>query len=180
MRRTIPSVQSSHSISVSISQMTYICTSCRHQALRQRISQLQPIRNASSGLPQTERLRRRIWGSDNPPGLRDPYGAPGFFERRRKQAQKERGERPPEPESTILRPEAAPSEPANLEPRSAPIDRHEHAMRDIRWSRTVPGNDPEIHDPKYRPAETWDGLERVGLSGHWKEERPKPEESFRP
>jgi len=31
---------------------------------------------------KTERLRRRIWGTDEPPGLKDPYGGPSIAEER--------------------------------------------------------------------------------------------------
>jgi hypothetical protein len=31
---------------------------------------------------KTERLRRRIWGTDEPPGLKDPYGGPSIIEER--------------------------------------------------------------------------------------------------
>ncbi|RJE27358.1 Ribosomal subunit 39S [Aspergillus sclerotialis] len=30
----------------------------------------------------SERVRRRLWGTDNPPGLKDPYGGQGVLERR--------------------------------------------------------------------------------------------------
>jgi hypothetical protein len=33
-------------------------------------------------VPRTERLRRRIWGTDEPPGLEDPYGGPSIVEER--------------------------------------------------------------------------------------------------
>ena len=33
-------------------------------------------------VPKTERLRRRIWGTDEPPGLKDPYGGPSIVEER--------------------------------------------------------------------------------------------------
>ncbi len=33
-------------------------------------------------VPRTERLRRTIWGTDEPPGLKDPYGGPSIAEER--------------------------------------------------------------------------------------------------
>src|SRR5271167_3906848 len=32
-------------------------------------------------IPKTEKLRRRIWGTDKPPGLKDPYRGPSAEER---------------------------------------------------------------------------------------------------
>jgi protein kinase C substrate 80K-H len=156
---------------IHINRAPYVCSSCRHQVLRQRIWQLQLIRSASSGVPFTERLRRKIWGTDNPPGLEDPYGGPSYFEKRRQQARE--GREGPEPAT-------APPEPHVLEPESAPTRPYEHAQNKKLPSRSVPENDPEKEDPDYVPAETWDGLERVGSSGHWSEKPPSPKEMFRP
>lgn len=36
----------------------------------------------NSSEPITERVRRRLWGTDSPPGLKDPYGGQGVLERR--------------------------------------------------------------------------------------------------
>ena len=64
----------------------YICRSCRHLAVRQRLTSQQSLRHASSEeLPFTEKVRRRIWGKENSPSLADPYDGEGFLERRRKE-----------------------------------------------------------------------------------------------
>lgn len=171
MRRSILSIQSSKFVWARGSPLAYVCPSCRYQAACQRIPHRQNRRNASSGLPFTEKLRRRIWGTDNPPGMKDPYGGPGYFERRRQQGREGREgpiSTPPEPE------------PAPPEPERTPIDHYQYATEDRIASRSVPENDPAHEDPQYVPAETWDGLERVGLSGHWREKPPVPEESFQP
>lgn len=129
------------------------------------------MRHASSSLPFTERLRRKIWGTDNPPGLQDPYGGPGYFERRRQQAREER---------EASAPAASPPQPAIMQSEQVPTVQDENAMDGIVPLRSVAENDPKTEDPSYVPAETWDGLEHVGLSGHWSERPPRPEESFRP
>jgi hypothetical protein len=188
MRRSILSIPSSKPVCIRSSPFPYVCPSCRYQAAGQRIPQRQSRRNASSGLPFTERLRRRIWGTDNPPGMKDPYGGPGYFERRRQQGREGREgpiSAPPErepapPEHAVLQPEPGPPEPATLESETIPITRYQYATEDRIASRSVPENDPAMEDLQYLPAETWDGLERVGLSGHWREKPPIPEESFRP
>lgn len=66
-----------------------------------------------------------------------------------------------------------------LEDEPAQNTKHSHSQ-DMMRSRSVPEDDPEKKDPRYVPAETWDGLEQVGLSGHWSENPPTPADSFRP
>src|SRR5436190_15388265 len=40
--------------------------------------------NSSGSIPFTEKVRRKLWGTDNPPGLKDPYGGEGFLEKARR------------------------------------------------------------------------------------------------
>jgi hypothetical protein len=88
-----------------------VCRSCRHQALRQRLNLLHQSRSASDKpLPFTEKVRRKTWGIDKPPGMKDPFGGPSFLEKRRMKKAEERGEEylPVEEESQEL--EAGPEE----------------------------------------------------------------------
>ncbi|RHZ67903.1 uncharacterized protein CDV56_104749 [Aspergillus thermomutatus] len=52
------------------------------------------LRNASNATPLTERVRRKIWGTDNPPGLKDPYGGEGVLERKWKNQSGQQEEEP--------------------------------------------------------------------------------------
>lgn len=165
MRRLLGSAQSVEAVGPRMLQRPHICRSCHHQIFRQRFLPLQSSRSKSSNLPFTERLRRKIWGTDNPPGLEDPYGGPGYFERRR---QRQRGERGAQEGREI---------PA---PQSAPIDSSEPVLNESAPWRSVPIDDPELVDPAYVPAETWDGLEHVGSSGDWREIPVRVEEEFEP
>ena len=36
--------------------------------------------NSSGSIPFTEKVRRKLWGTDNPPGLKDPYGGGSVLE----------------------------------------------------------------------------------------------------
>lgn len=54
----------------------YVCSACRHE-VRSAPLLAQPVRRNASNSSITEGLRRKIWGTDNPPGLKDPYGGPG-------------------------------------------------------------------------------------------------------
>merc|ERR1712098_132677 len=61
---------------------TYLCSACKHHASPFSTSAL---RAASNGkVPLTEKLRRKIWGTDNPPGLEDPYGDRSVFDQSKK------------------------------------------------------------------------------------------------
>jgi protein kinase C substrate 80K-H len=173
------------------SKIPYVCGSCQHQTLRQHSPPTQWLRNASSGLPFTERLRRAIWGTDNPPGMEDPYGGPSFWERRQQARAEKRGDSaaavPLEERTTGSA--LTSYKPGSPEPEetSSTRSRHDEARRlkaALRQESRPPGRsvsqDPENEDFEYVPAETWDGLEEVGLSGHWSEADLKPEESFRP
>ncbi|KAH8432595.1 mitochondrial 54S ribosomal mL50 protein [Aspergillus melleus] len=72
------------------SRTRYVCSVCRHEALPRPLVARQFLRNASSyNTPLTERVRRKLWGTDNPPGLKDPYGGEGVLERKFKKSQPE-------------------------------------------------------------------------------------------
>lgn len=188
--------------------LPYVCASCRHQALCQRTSKpQQPFRrNASSGLPWTERVRRKIWGTDNPPGLKDPYGGPSYFERRRQanaekrlqRAQEEaryeepmEEQRPPplqqetsyqdlDEERRQSQQESSDSKPEEQRKYLQRQGEGKRAPQKRRLGKSIPKADPAKKDPTYVPAETWDGLEHVGLSGHWSEKPISPLDSFQP
>ncbi|RFU27593.1 hypothetical protein B7463_g8760, partial [Scytalidium lignicola] len=53
------------------------CVACRVQATP---FSTYPSHSAEK-VPFTEKVRRRIWGTDKPPGQTDPYGEPGFVEK---------------------------------------------------------------------------------------------------
>ncbi|PYI10557.1 hypothetical protein BO78DRAFT_393977 [Aspergillus sclerotiicarbonarius CBS 121057] len=57
------------------SRALYVCSVCRQEARPRPIVARQFLRHASSNADSlSERVRRKIWGTDNPPGLKDPYG----------------------------------------------------------------------------------------------------------
>lgn len=74
------------------SRTLYVCSVCRHEARPRPLLARQFLRNASSNTtPITERVRRKIWGTDNPPGLKDPYGE-SLLEKRFRKEQPEKAE----------------------------------------------------------------------------------------
>ncbi|KAL3478235.1 ribosomal subunit 39S-domain-containing protein [Aspergillus californicus] len=75
------------------SRTLYVCSVCRQEARPRPLVTRQFLRNASdSSTPITERVRRKLWGTDNPPGLKDPYGGEGVFEKKFKKNQAARQE----------------------------------------------------------------------------------------
>lgn len=72
-----------------LTKTLYICSNCRQEFLPRSLVNPQARRNASGNTPFTEKVRRRIWGTDNPPGLKDPYGGEGVIEKAWKKRDKE-------------------------------------------------------------------------------------------
>lgn len=63
----------------------YICSACQSQTSSFSSSSLRAARgNIKTSF--TDRLRQRIWGADQPPGLDDPYGEGSVFDQTKKQA----------------------------------------------------------------------------------------------
>ena len=77
----------------------FVCLQCRHRsasaAQKGALSTSIPTptqRHASSTSRSdslTERLRRKLWGTDNPPGHEDPYGGLSTFEQRQRKGKKD-------------------------------------------------------------------------------------------
>jgi len=139
----------------------YICRSCRHFVFRQRLAGAQSVRHVSSKtLPFTERLRRKIWGTDNPPGLKDPYGGPSFLERWQEERRSRNDVALPLPESETKH-DTVPSLQSHAELRS--------------------GTDEGlVQKMEYIPAKTWDRLEHVGHKGDWWDIPPTVADEFTP
>lgn len=74
----------------SSSKSFYVCLACRSQlhSTTQRASfsstAYRAKRDPSNNVPFTEKIRRRIWGTDSPPGAADPYGDLSKFDRTKK------------------------------------------------------------------------------------------------
>ena len=83
------------------SRSSYVCLQCRRYAsdtaLKTNQSPRIPsiTRRHASTSSFSERIRKKIWGTDEPPGQENPYGSPGVFEQKRK----EKGIQDPEEKS---------------------------------------------------------------------------------
>ncbi|EIT79620.1 hypothetical protein AO1008_04648 [Aspergillus oryzae 100-8] len=130
------------------SRTLYVCSVCRQEARPRPLVARQFLRNASNATPITERVRRKIWGTDNPPGLKDPYGGEGVLERKFKKDQPARQEE--EPENL-----AQTSEQTQVE------NEAELASAEA-----------------YEPATTWEGLQRVGHLGRWSDLPPSDADAY--
>ncbi|EKD15950.1 uncharacterized protein L3040_003192 [Drepanopeziza brunnea f. sp. 'multigermtubi'] len=112
---------------------TYLCAACRNHAAPFSTSM---SRTARDKIPMSEKLRRRIWGTDSPPGLKDPYGDQSVFDQTKQREREQEIEDAKEERATQL----------------AAIE----AQR--RQRETV----ADLDTSGYEPATTWDGLEEVG------------------
>lgn len=98
---------------LALPQSGYVCLHCRIRA-----STAVRTTNSSITLPyassrhaswlDTEKLRKKIWGSETPPGQDDPYGKESVFDQRRRdkeQAREKGRELEPAPEQEVEQPE---------------------------------------------------------------------------
>jgi hypothetical protein len=69
----------------------YFCSVCKHQINLFSTSPIQAI-PADEKIPFTEKVRQKIWGTDQPPGLDDPYGGTSIFDK----TKRARNQEPPE------------------------------------------------------------------------------------
>lgn len=107
----------------------YLCSACKYQSTSFSTSTLRAERDR---VPITEKVRRKIWGTENPPGQADPYGDASVFDRTK------------EREKRLDEEEAAEEEAAA-----------KRARRPIAPEESLP-------DSSYEPAMSWEGLEVVG------------------
>ena len=128
----------------------YVCPSCQQRCQSQPILRSQR-RHASNNvnLPWTEKVRRKIWGTDTPPGLADPYGGPSYLEQRR--AEKE-GRTLSTP-GQVVEDQAQPQQQQSTEV-------------------------VEAAERNYLAADNWKGLEVFGGTGHWTEKDPKEADTY--
>ncbi|KAJ5612837.1 hypothetical protein N7510_006031 [Penicillium lagena] len=60
------------------SKSLYVCSTCRQEVSPRGLAPLtRPFRRYASDNSFTERARKKIWGTENPPGSKDPYGGEG-------------------------------------------------------------------------------------------------------
>lgn len=79
MRLLKPDLASAHA-----GRRLHVCLTCRNDPPSRPLLATQIRNNSSSSgsTSLTERWRRRLWGTDKPPGPKDPYGGQGVLERK--------------------------------------------------------------------------------------------------
>lgn len=88
-----------------------------------------------------EKLRRKVWGTDKPPGVKDPYGSESQLDH-------------VEPLAELSEPHS----PAEME--------MEEGERGIRIATAE-----EKEHGEYKSADTWEGLRQVGVEQWWESPR---------
>ena len=136
----------------------YICSQCRFQASRRRL-QTRALSSTSShaqkpGLTNrlTQSLRKRIWGTDTPPGPKDPYRKEG----KASQIVTEPREPSRAPDRVLARGQEDAREP----------------VEEDQGQAQAKGADEQVNvdTSNYVPAANWDGLIAIGGPTGWWEE----------
>ncbi|KAH8770527.1 ribosomal subunit 39S-domain-containing protein [Hyaloscypha finlandica] len=90
----------------------YLCSACKLQATSFSTTSIRAARN-NGKVPFTEKIRQRIWGTDKPPGLEDPYGDRSVFNKTKKRARVEEAEEGEQLEAAKPTPDLSTYEPAS-------------------------------------------------------------------
>lgn len=75
-----------------VSASGFVCLQCRlHSSItaRKQFQLSLPIVHSRQYATFTDRVRKKIWGSENPPGQEDPYGGQSILDQRKTQAELE-------------------------------------------------------------------------------------------
>jgi hypothetical protein len=138
------------------SSSNYVCAQCRQgplapaqsiqRSMRTNVSQRYASTDSNTKVPFTEKLRRKLWNTDTPPGLEDPYGGKSILERRAEA--RKRAARGGSTETTVDSTKL--TEPTESTTEAA-----------------APLTTPPVPTEGYVPATTWDGLESIGGASGW-------------
>ena len=112
-----------------------------------------------------ERTRRRIWGSDNPPGNEDPYTG----ESQLLIKEREKFAKVPKQDDIVTIGAAEQLPKPGDEPMETEADVREYERQARREERELfqqSVDDAPLHK-KYVPKQTWDGMEMVGGEKEW-------------
>lgn len=150
----------------------YVCSSCRHNVLSAcslSHSSSPARRHASGRTPFTDRLRQRIWGTDKPPGLEDPYGGEGVISKAWKKRKAEHtGEQLQEAQEQQVQEEEPWAE-----------QEVDEAAAAAEAARVGSGRGYSDH-AEFTPAKTAEGMRVIGHHGKWKSFHPSESDQYSP
>jgi hypothetical protein len=129
---------------------TYLCLACKHRTTPFSTSFLRAA-PSNEKASFTEKVRQKIWGTHQPPGLEDPYGDGSVFDRTKKREQRQR------------------IQAREQEPEEAPVEVEETAT-EVEETET----DNTRSFGRSERATNWDGLQWVGGGTLW-----QPEDDFK-
>jgi hypothetical protein len=89
------------------SKSTYLCSACRNHTSPFSTSTIRAAK-----VPYTEKIRQKIWGTDQPPGQKDPYGEASVFDKTKKREAEEVAEEEEEQRKAAVPRPARPTRPA--------------------------------------------------------------------
>lgn len=148
----------------------HVCSNCRHNVLPAYSLNHTARRHASSGqTPFTDRLRQRIWGSDKPPGLEDPYGGEGVISKAlRKSRDKLDGEQEQVVQAQVVQEQELYRDQAD-----------EQAEAAAAAAQVGRGKDSQ-YTGEFTPAATAEGLRVIGHQNKWTSVGPKKADKYSP
>ncbi|KAF2837797.1 hypothetical protein M501DRAFT_1017573 [Patellaria atrata CBS 101060] len=138
MRRLPRSTQTFEYFFEHVRRPSSLCHACQLRNARP-FSSARVQREDQQKEPYTEKLRRKIWGTDNPPGQVDPYSRD------------------------------SPMKSAVPEYAGREVDGREMAEDEVEVDNVGEGQEAVENERYYTPAESWDGLEWVGSDAWVKE-----------
>ena len=121
----------------------YLYAACKYQAKPFSTS---PIRRAPAKTPFTEKVRQRIWGTDQPPGQEDPYGDASVFDKTKKGTQEVEVEHYEEPQAPVTAETPEIEASTNYQPAYTWDGLEEVGVSDEEW-------DPDYNFQGFLPAE---------------------------
>ena len=136
----------------------YLCLTCKHQITSFSTS-TRKAAPSNEKAPFTEKVRQRIWGTDKPPGLEDPYGDTSIFDKTKEQAREAREQ---ELEGPPKRVEESATD--NIED----VEGYEPATSwaDLQWVGGDPVWQPEEDFEGFAPADAAKDSEQITAALH--------------
>lgn len=172
-------------------QPWFVCRNCREQASPTSLSSTSSTsskRHASSSnddnkISFAEKLRRKIWASDVPPGQKDPYARLSPEERDKEIQERAELAEKISRRNQKLRQKSQTTDEATQE--ASTMKRREAAALEksvgsgISNAETASQGSNPYNLEKYSEAVTWDGLDQIGGAEGWWEEAWDKENQFK-
>ena len=143
----------------------FVCLFCQHRSSFS--TRHTPLLDNRSTSPFLERTRKRIWGTENPPGNKDVYYGESQLLRKEPQEQ-DRVSR--DEEIVTIGGEddgGTGNQPYNNAQAARDVREYERQTRQEEWASFQQNVEEAQSHQGYKPKQTWDGMEMVGGEKEW-------------